>query len=51
VIDLGDIRVLILNQSKQAAVLNGIKAKGILESLEFVINLKISIFTSDALFK
>jgi hypothetical protein len=51
VIDLGDIRVLILNQSKQAAVLNGIKAKEILEILGFMINLKISIFTSDALFK
>jgi hypothetical protein len=49
VIDLGDI--LILKQSKQAAVLNGIKRKGILESLGFMINLKISIFTSDAMFK
>jgi hypothetical protein len=38
VIDLGDIRALILNQSKQAAVFNGIKAKGILKSLEFMIN-------------
>jgi hypothetical protein len=37
VIDLGDI--LILNQSKQAAVLNGIKVKGILESLGFMINI------------
>jgi hypothetical protein len=51
VTDLGDILVLILNQSKQAAVLYGIKANGILESLGFTINLKISIFTSDALFE
>jgi hypothetical protein len=53
VIDLGDIhvRVLILSESKQTAVLNGITEKGILESPGLMINLKISIFTSDALFK